>query len=110
MHSRLSLFGKGLMEASRLAAGAIIPLFLNISSVQTFEPAKVFILRFLALVSAVSHSTPCGAECAAGSSFADTTCDAVFQYGRLQFRSRIWAPRVGCHARFRETPAGSIHR
>ena len=51
MYSRLSLFGKGLMESSWLAAAAVIPLFFSISSVQTFEPDKMFVLRFLAVLS-----------------------------------------------------------
>jgi tetratricopeptide (TPR) repeat protein len=51
MYSRLSLFGKGLMESSWLAAAAVIPLFFSISSVQTFEPDKMYVLRFLAVLS-----------------------------------------------------------
>jgi hypothetical protein len=54
MYSRLGLFGKGLMESSWLAAAAVIPLFFSISSVQTFEPDKMYVLRFLAVLSGVA--------------------------------------------------------
>jgi tetratricopeptide (TPR) repeat protein len=54
MYSRLSLFGKGLMESTWLAAAAIIPLFFSISSVQTFEPDKMYVLRFLAVLAAAA--------------------------------------------------------
>ncbi len=39
------------MEAGWLAAVAIIPLFFNASSIQTFEPGKSFVLKSLALIS-----------------------------------------------------------
>ena len=38
------------MEACWLAAAAIIPLYFNLSSVQMFEPDKVFVLRLLAVL------------------------------------------------------------
>ncbi len=39
------------MEATWLAAAAVIPLFFSVSSVQTFEPDKVMVLQFLAVFS-----------------------------------------------------------
>jgi tetratricopeptide (TPR) repeat protein len=51
MHSRLELISKGLMEACWLAAAAVIPLFFSLSSIQIFEPDKIAVLRFLALLS-----------------------------------------------------------
>ncbi len=39
------------MEAGWLAAAAIIPFFFNASSLQTFEPEKMFVLRALVLLS-----------------------------------------------------------
>ncbi len=43
-------FGKALIEVSWLAAAAVIPLFFNISSVQVFEPDKMFVLKFLVAI------------------------------------------------------------
>jgi len=51
MTSKLRAYFEFLMEACWLAAVAIIPLFFNISSMQIFEPDKIFLLRFLAVIS-----------------------------------------------------------
>jgi tetratricopeptide (TPR) repeat protein len=51
MLSKLHIYCEGIMEAAWLAAAATIPLFFNVSSAQTFEPDKVFLLRFLAIIS-----------------------------------------------------------
>ncbi len=40
-----------LMESAWLAAAAILPLFFNYSSIQAFEPDKMFVLKALVLVS-----------------------------------------------------------
>ena len=45
MISRLHGLCKALMEAGWLAAAAIIPLFFNTSSAQSFEPDKMFVLQ-----------------------------------------------------------------
>jgi tetratricopeptide (TPR) repeat protein len=51
MRSKLQAFCTMLLEASWLAAATILPLFFNTSSVQTFEPDKMFVLKSLVLLS-----------------------------------------------------------
>jgi tetratricopeptide (TPR) repeat protein len=57
MLSKLQIYCEAIMEASWLAALMAIPLFFNISSTQIFEPDKVFLLRFLAILSGVAYLT-----------------------------------------------------
>ena len=52
MSSKLQACCSALIESCWLAAIVVIPLFFNISSVQVFEPDKVFILKLLALLAA----------------------------------------------------------
>jgi tetratricopeptide (TPR) repeat protein len=51
MFSKLQIYCEAIMEASWLAAAVIIPLFFNVSSSQTFEPDKAYVLTFLAIIS-----------------------------------------------------------
>jgi len=51
MFSKLQIYCEAMMEASWLAAAVVIPLFFNVSSSQTFEPDKAFVLTFLAIIS-----------------------------------------------------------
>jgi tetratricopeptide (TPR) repeat protein len=51
MQSKLQLACKAIMEASWLAAAAVIPLFFNISSFRIFEFEKICVLRLLVVVS-----------------------------------------------------------
>jgi tetratricopeptide (TPR) repeat protein len=51
MQSKLQVLSRSLMEAAWLTAAAIIPLFFSISSAQTFEPDKIFVLRSVAVLS-----------------------------------------------------------
>ncbi len=57
MLSKVQVFCESLMEACWLAAVTAIPLFFNISSAQTFEPDKMFLLKFLALISGFAWVT-----------------------------------------------------
>lgn len=50
MISKLQIWCEAIMEAAWLAAAITIPLFFNASSAQSFEPDKVFVLRFLAII------------------------------------------------------------
>ena len=50
MTSKLQVYCESLMEASWLAAAAVIPLFFNFSSARTFEPDKIYVLEFLAIL------------------------------------------------------------
>src|SRR5512136_2491977 len=50
MPSRLQIYCEALAEAAWLAAAIAIPLFFNISSAETFEPDKMFMLKFLAVL------------------------------------------------------------
>jgi hypothetical protein len=43
------------MEACWLAAAVTIPLFFDISSVQVFEPDKMFVLKFLAVLAGAAR-------------------------------------------------------
>jgi hypothetical protein len=54
MSSRLQICCEALMEAGWLAVVITLPLFFNISSVRMFEPDKVFVLKFLAALSAAA--------------------------------------------------------
>src|SRR5262245_23380716 len=48
--SRLSRYCSGLIEASWLAAVALVPIFFNLLSQRAFEPDKLVLLRSLALI------------------------------------------------------------
>ncbi|HUF37982.1 MAG TPA: hypothetical protein VMN57_05620 [Anaerolineales bacterium] len=50
MHTKLSRFMDGLMEAVWLAALIVVPVFFNIYSTRIFEPDKIALLRSLTLV------------------------------------------------------------
>jgi tetratricopeptide (TPR) repeat protein len=50
MSSKLQIYCTALMESSWLAAAVAVPLFFNISSVRMFEPDKMFVLQFLAVL------------------------------------------------------------
>ncbi len=54
MHSRLQTYCGALAEASWLTAAVTVPLFFNISSAETFEPDKMFVLKFLAVIAGVA--------------------------------------------------------
>jgi hypothetical protein len=51
MPSKLQICCEALMEACWLAAAVIFPLFFNISSVRMFEPDKMFVFKFLVVIS-----------------------------------------------------------
>lgn len=51
MTTKLQIYCEAFMEASWLAAAVTLPLFFNISSAQTFEPDKMFLLRLIAALS-----------------------------------------------------------
>jgi tetratricopeptide (TPR) repeat protein len=51
MSSKLQICCEAFMEAGWLAAVITLPLFFDISSVRMFEPDKVFVLKFLAVLS-----------------------------------------------------------
>ncbi|MBN1570162.1 MAG: tetratricopeptide repeat protein [Acidobacteria bacterium] len=50
MFSKLQIWCEAIMEVVWLAAAITIPFFFNASSAQSFEPDKVFVLRFLAII------------------------------------------------------------
>ncbi len=50
MSSKIQIYGTALMESSWLAAAVAVPLFFNISSARMFEPDKMFVLQFLAVI------------------------------------------------------------
>jgi tetratricopeptide (TPR) repeat protein len=50
MSSKLQSYCEAVVESSWLAAVIIIPLFFNISSAEVFEPDKMLMLKFLALI------------------------------------------------------------
>ncbi len=54
MLSKLEIYCEAIMEAAWLAAVVVIPLFFNVSSNQTFEPDKAFVLAFLAIIAGVA--------------------------------------------------------
>ena len=51
MHSKLGMWCGALMEAAWLAAAAATPFYFNISSSQVFEPDKMLVLKFFAILS-----------------------------------------------------------
>ena len=54
MQSKLQLFCKAIMETAWLAAAAVIPLFFSISSFRIYELEKMYVLRFLVIVSSTA--------------------------------------------------------
>ncbi len=50
MHTKLSRYADGIMEAAWLAAIIVVPVFFNVYSSRIFEPDKITTLRTLALV------------------------------------------------------------
>jgi tetratricopeptide (TPR) repeat protein len=51
MLSKLQMYCEALMESAWLGAAIVIPLYFNVSSSQTFEPDKVSVLIFFAILS-----------------------------------------------------------
>ena len=54
MHTRLSLFCKGIIEAATLAAVVLAPLFFNVTASENFTLSKALLIRALAWLAALA--------------------------------------------------------